>query len=134
MEKPTKKRVGRPRGRITPHRPVLSARVSQELYDEITKAAKASRRTISEELVWQAQIALEIGDAQKTLSDISHATEATLYAKMREAGWKVTHGAQGDYWAKEGAPPLQVRLDPSMQAAITEAVREALKSAKGDKR
>jgi hypothetical protein len=128
MRTTAKKPVGRPPGRIAPHKPVVSARVPQELYDAITKAARGSGRTISEELIWQAQIALTIGDAQKFLSDIEHATEKTLRSKMRQMGLEPVHDALGTYWLDGDLPPLKGRLDPEVKAAITEAVRDALKS------
>jgi hypothetical protein len=130
MGKTAKNRVGRPAGRTAPHRPVVSARVPQELYDAITNAAHGSGRTISEEMIWQAQIALQIGDAQKFLSDIAHTTEDTLRAKMRAAGLKPIRSALGTYWldGDDDMPPLKGRLDPEVKAAITDAVRDAFKS------
>ena len=126
----SKRRVGRPAGRKAPVRPVLSVRVPQELYDRIKIVASLSGRTVSEETVWQAQIALKIGDAQKTLSDIAHATQATLPAKMRQFGLKPVHAPFGTYWLEEGMPPLQHRLDSELTAAIVEAVKEAIKDNK----
>jgi hypothetical protein len=59
MKKAGKKRVGRPSGRVAPHRPVVGARVAQALYDEIKAAAAAAGRTMGEELVWRAEKAGE---------------------------------------------------------------------------
>jgi hypothetical protein len=126
----TKRPVGRPPGRIAEHRPVLAARVPQAFYDVVSKAARSSGRTISEELVFQAQLALNIGDAQKFLSEIDHVTKEMLPAKMRQFGLKPIHSAFGTYWKEEEMPPLKGRLDPEIKAAIIEAVREALKNEK----
>src|SRR5262245_21574606 len=55
----TKRRVGRPSGRRAAHRPVLGARVPAEDYAIIAKVAKASGRTMSEELVWRSRLSFE---------------------------------------------------------------------------
>jgi hypothetical protein len=53
------RQVGRPRGRVKPHRPVLGARVPEEFYARIKVSAAKSGRTLSEELIWRAQQGFE---------------------------------------------------------------------------
>jgi hypothetical protein len=50
---------------------------------------------------------------------------------MRHVRFTSIHSAFGDYWLKEGMPPLKGRIDPDLKPAIIEVVREALKN-KGD--
>jgi hypothetical protein len=71
MEKSKKKkRRGRPPGRKAPNRPVVGARVPEALYEELTQAAQASGRTISEELVWRTNQSLQWNEI---LSDLDRA-------------------------------------------------------------
>lgn len=55
MRSSAKKVRGRPRGRRTPHRPVLSVRVPAELYEKIQESARRAHRTVSEEAVWSIE-------------------------------------------------------------------------------
>jgi hypothetical protein len=50
-----KKKVGRPRGRVKPHRPPLSLRIPQELYDSIQAAAAQHKRSMNEEIIWRME-------------------------------------------------------------------------------
>src|SRR5262245_61465187 len=50
-----RKARGRPRGRVAPHRPVLTARVTEELHTQIFDSARKHGRTASEEVMWLAE-------------------------------------------------------------------------------
>jgi hypothetical protein len=52
---PAKKRIGRPPGRKAPRRPVLSARVPLDFYEDIKASAQRNGRTASEELIFLAR-------------------------------------------------------------------------------
>jgi hypothetical protein len=58
VKKIAKKKLGRPPGRKAPHRPVLAARVPQDIFAAIQAAAQAAGRNMSEQLVWYARQAL----------------------------------------------------------------------------
>jgi hypothetical protein len=79
-----KKRVGRPRGRVAPHRPVVGARVPQALYDEIKAAAAAAGRTMGEELVARAE---RDGQYGKVLGEIDQ-----WKAKLRDEQAQIQRG------------------------------------------
>jgi hypothetical protein len=74
MKKAVKRRVGRPAGRASPRRPVIATRVHQSVFDEITEAAAAAGRNVSEELIWRA-------------------VPSNLEAVLLSRNWKKVHGA-----------------------------------------
>jgi hypothetical protein len=103
MKQARKKRAGRPRGRVEPHRPVIGARVPQALYDEIKEAAAAAGRTMSEELVWRAERA---GEYFKALGEVDK-----WYAKQRDEQAQIARGnleivLMGLNWKKDRRAPF----------------------------
>ena len=116
MEK--KRKVGRPPGRKTPHRPVLGARVPADVYAKIAEAAKASGRNMSEELIWRGlqSFTLETEvlklkdqlleyqrvhkDAQTMLANAKRVTEAVVDKhwtdQLRLHGYHFVRGARPD--------------------------------------
>ena len=109
MKQARKKRAGRPRGRVAPHRPVIGARVPQALYDEIKTAAAVAGRTMSEELVWRAERA---GEYFKALGEFDK-----WNAKPRDEQAQIARGnlevvLMGLNWKKEPrSPPRETKLD-----------------------
>ena len=120
MRTSAKKARGRPRGRTTPHRPVLSVRVPEELYEKIQKSARANGRTVSEEAVWRASLSYEweaahgtahamLAEAKKVASETG---KAALERKLREAGYTRVRDTNGrSMWIEAGAQPLQLFND-----------------------
>lgn len=135
MKQARKKRVGRPRGRVAPHRPVVGARVPQALYDEIKAAAAAAGRTMGEELVWRAEKA---GEWSKAFGELEK-----WYARQREEQAEIARGnfkivAMGRNWkwvrnAPFGSPnwisednhsyPQSGFVDPAPEAEEAEAAQ-----------
>jgi hypothetical protein len=85
MKKRTKKRVGRPRGRRAPHRPTLSTRVPQELYDSIKEAAREANRTMGQEVVRRVQesFGTAVGHSEaRAVSEIKRTVDR-VFAKLK---------------------------------------------------
>ena len=103
MKKAGKKRAGRPRGRVAPHRPVIGARVRQELYDEIKAAAHAAGRTMSEELVWRAERA---GEYIKALGEVDewNAKQRNQQAEIARGNLEIV--LMGLNWKKDRTAPF----------------------------
>src|SRR5262245_28875076 len=84
-----KKTRGRPRGRTAPHRPVLSVRVPQELYEKVRASARASGRTVSEEAVWRTTQSYEweaaFGTARAVLAEAQRTADTSLEAFLEQA-------------------------------------------------
>jgi hypothetical protein len=96
-----KKRLGRPPGRKAPHRPVLSQRVPQELYDVIKTAAGKAGRTMGEEMVWRVERSFEW---EKTLGDASALDPSVLEELLARAAAKGVQLALGNVTLRgEGA-------------------------------
>jgi hypothetical protein len=108
MAKSTKKRLGRPPGRKAPHRPVLStsARVSEELYAEVTQAAQKAGRTISEEVVWRTGNSFEWekahGDIRALMAQAERVAAEDLPARLRATGYQCVRGVGGAAWFEPG--------------------------------
>jgi hypothetical protein len=88
MRTSTKKARGRPRGRTKPHRPVLSARVPMESYARIQTSARTHGRTVSEEIIWLAELGLNcnaaLDDANAIREKAFSEANAILAAAERE--------------------------------------------------
>jgi hypothetical protein len=112
MAKSVKKRVGRPRGRKAPHRPVLSVRVPAEFYAEVTQAAQQSGRTISEEVIARARHSFEwektFGDARKLMADARRVMAGELRQAMIGAGYTPVVSSSGVLWAEPGSEVSEV--------------------------
>jgi hypothetical protein len=121
MAKPAKKRIGRPPGRTAPHRPVVSARVPQADYDEIVAAARASKRTMAEEVFWRVRKSFEDEkaqiDARAVMARAREIVAQELKAAMRQAGYQRVRGPGGEAWFPPGVNPntwLVDSLDPGV--------------------
>jgi hypothetical protein len=128
MTKLAKKRIGRPPGRTAPHRPVVSARVPQELYDLITRTARASQRTMAEEVFWRVQKSYEDEAAQadarailKRANEVAaEGIKASLEAAMRQAGYTQVRGADGSAWFEPGVNHRTWLVDSLPHDAVEE--------------
>jgi hypothetical protein len=97
-----KKRIGRPPGRKAPHRPVVSARVPEALYQQLKEAAAAGGRTLGEELVWRADRAGEwtaaFGELEawqaKNRDQIAEFLRGNVENAMLANNWKRVPGAR----------------------------------------
>lgn len=87
MRSLAKGQAGRPR---TKHRPVLSARVPAEFLARIRASARKHGRNASEELMWLAELGLNLNepleDAQRIRNRAFSEASAILAAAEREAG------------------------------------------------
>jgi hypothetical protein len=153
VKKSGKKRVGRPPGRKAPRRPVLSARVPEDFYEEIKAAAQRSGRTMSEEIVWRARQTIHIqvvpanhyydadgrlvpypSDPNEPINSphlqrlLDDSRVGNIREVMRAEGFTQIHDLLGNYWAEPGvaAAPLKEMLAREIKAALKETVREVL--------
>lgn len=143
MRTSAKKARGRPRGRTAPHRPVLSVRVPEELYEKVQKSARASGRTVSEEAVWRAQQSYEWeaahGTAGAMLAEAKKVAAATVKAelerKLREHGYTKVRDTNGrSMWVESGAEPLQLFNDDTralLQEMFNHAAERAIQKLTG---
>jgi hypothetical protein len=130
MAKLAKKRIGRPPGRTMPFRPVVSARVPQTLYDQLTRTARASRRTMAEEVFWRVQKSYEDEAAQadarailiKANEAAAQVTKATLQAEMRKVSYTPVRAARGTAWFEPGVNPSTWLIDSLPQELLEELV------------
>jgi hypothetical protein len=121
MRTSAKKARGRPRGRKAPHRPVLSVRVPEELYEKVQVSARASGRTFSEESVWSIQQRYEWESAFEAtramlaetrrqcasmLAETRRAADASLKVPLeqtlRERGYTKVAAIEGVVWFEPG--------------------------------
>ena len=142
MAKLAKKRIGRPPGRTVPFKPVVSARVPQAHYDEITAAARASGRTMAEEVFWRVRKSFEDekaqADARAILAKANEITKQNLQAAMRQAGYTQVRGVNGSAWFEPGVASIkwiadslpQELLEELMVRAVTRGVKLALEGEK----
>jgi hypothetical protein len=114
--------------------PVIAGRVPESLHRQIKQAAKASGRSISDELAWLAASAVEwqraFGDTRKLLADAQRSIGGQLRQAMRDAGFTHYSGPDGSYWMEPGSQPMQLALGPELKAAIADAVKQAITEAK----
>ena len=129
MKKSAKKRVGRPHGRKAPHRPVVSARVPQELYEKIKHEAASNGRTAGEELVYRAaQIYLwreRFEEAQDMVTRARHVTEAELEITLDRYGWLWVDGTGGRAWFPPGVEPNRWLADNTPHKVLEELLERA---------
>jgi uncharacterized protein (DUF1778 family) len=135
QEVAVKRRVGRPPGRKTPHRPTLttSARVSAEIYERFVKAAQASGRTLSAEVIqracegleWektrqdaQAMLAKAGQDARAIIANAEFVTEKTskteLVKELQRRGYRYVRGVNGAAWFDRGVDSITWIADPAL--------------------
>src|SRR5262245_10645662 len=127
-------------GRLAPHRPVLSFRVSQELYDRVRQAAEVAlaHRSISEEAEHRLAQAFELADALKSAHEVKQGaaeearkilaaansiTPKLLEAELRRQGWKKVTGANGEAWFPRDVDSIQwiqATVDPETQTVLQE--------------
>jgi hypothetical protein len=144
--KQVRKRVGRPAEPKAPHRPVLAARVPAEDYATITAAAKASGRTVSEELIWRARQSfaweLQVLDLQSRLLEWerAHKDTTTMQAnakrvvaettdkhwedQLRLHGYHKVHGETAHAWFPPGVDSITWIYENSTGRKILDAERE----------
>ncbi len=134
MRKVAKKRVGRPPGRKAPHRPVLSARMPQELYERVKTEAQAGGRTAGEELVLRASQHYEwqqrFGEARAVLAEAQRIKASNLRTAASEGGWQRVRGTSGIAWFEPGVDPNRWIADAaSSQPVFEELLERALSRA-----
>lgn len=144
MTKLTKKRIGRPPGRTMPFKPVVSARVPQADYDEVVAAARASGRTMAEEVFWRVRKSFEDETAQADARTIlarakeaaAQITQNKLQETMRKAGYTQVRGADGKAaWFEPSVDSIAWIFDNnSSRDLIEELVKRAIKAARGEQR
>lgn len=78
-----RKRVGRPR--VPQRRPVLAARVPEEFFARIQASARTHGRNASEELMWLAEIGLNLETAQVDAAAIREKAYAEANAILAAA-------------------------------------------------
>ena len=137
MTKPAKKRIGRPPGRTMPFKPVVSARVPQAHYDEITAAARASGRTMAEEVFWRVRKSFEDEKAQadarailaKANETAVQVVKQSLQAEMRKAGYTQVRGINGAAWFEPGVDSIAWIFDSLPQDLLDELLKRAGRAA-----
>ena len=122
-KKPAKpRRLGRPKlptESRAPHRPVLTMRVSAEVYAQTVEAARAANRKITEEaghrlehsFVWEQAF----GEAEKVLDEATRIKAEdkakSLADRLRLAGYIHVTGPDADVWFNLGVHPFRWVLD-----------------------
>jgi hypothetical protein len=133
-----KKRVGRPPGRIAPHRPVLSAsaRISQELYDALRESARINARSISEEVAKRVELSFvwerAHRDADAMLADVKRVAregkKVALAKELREQGHTYVRGMNGGAWFDPGVDAIKwifFNVDPESRVVLQEMLDQA---------
>jgi uncharacterized protein (DUF1778 family) len=126
-KKPAKpRRLGRPKlpqESRAPHRPVLTMRVSQEVYARTVEAARQANRKITEEAGYRLEQSFiweqAFGEAEKVLDEATRIKaedqRKTFEDRLRLAGYiHVTGhvaGGDGDVWFNPGANPIKWIVD-----------------------
>ena len=110
--------------RKAPVRPVLSFRVSQELYNRVRESAEAAPtyRSISEEAEWRLD---QSYDWERAVGSVSEAEEKArkilreatdvatnvagklMEAELRRQGWKKVIGVNGEAWFSPGVKAIE---------------------------
>src|SRR5262249_28275751 len=138
-----KRRIGRPPGRTMPFKPVVSARVPQAHYDELVAAARASERTMAEEVFWRVRKSFEDEKAQVDARAIltranetaAQVTKQKLQAAMREEGYRQVRGINGSAWFEPGVDAIAWIFDNNdSRDLIEELVKRAIKAAREEER
>jgi hypothetical protein len=127
-----KRTVGRPRGGKAPHQPVLStsARVPAEIYEKFVKAAEASGRTLSAEVIQRACQSFEWEAAHKTIEAMrakaEHVTEETtkraLENELQRRDYRRVRGVNGAAWFEPGVDSINWIADPNLLEKLLERV------------
>jgi hypothetical protein len=123
----------------------VSARVPQELYDQITSTARASQRTMAEEIFWRVRRSYEDEAAQadarailaKANETAAQVTKQNLQTEMRKAGYTQVRGVNGSAWFEPGVASIQWIADSLPQDLLEElfdraAERGAKRALEGD--
>jgi hypothetical protein len=90
MAETEKRKVGRPRRYAPGKRPTLTFRVQEPLHRELTKAAKAAKRSISEE------IEQRLSEYSARKAELERALDAARIQAIRQAGFNIVREAGGD--------------------------------------
>jgi len=139
LKEKTLRRPGRP-GRPTtppesraPFRPVLTQRVSMELYERVAEAARRSNRKLGEEAAHRVEQSFEweksFGDARKLLADtkkvIAEEERGDLEDQMRQAGFTCVHGIGGEAWFPPEVSSVAWIFDNSNRHVLEELLERA---------
>jgi hypothetical protein len=115
----------------------VSARVPQELYDRITSTARASQRTMAEEIFWRVRRSYEDEAAQadarailaKANETAAQVTKQSLQAAMRQAGYTQVRGINGAAWFEPGVASIQWIADSLGEELLARAEARGIKLA-----
>jgi hypothetical protein len=122
-KKPAKpRRLGRPKlpqESRAPHRPVLTMRVSAEVYAQTVDAARQANRKITEEAGYRLEQSFAweqaFGEAEKVLDEATRIKAEdkakSLEDRLRLAGYIHVTGAHADVWLNPGVNPVKWILD-----------------------
>ena len=124
--KPVKASRRRPKlasERRAPNRPVITHRVSQEVYDLTFAAAERANRKLTEE----AGIRLEQSFVwERQWQKLQESAKKDLEARLREAGYKYIHGATGGgAWFPPEVDSVAWIFDNSNRAVLEELLERA---------
>lgn len=110
-------------------RPVLQFRVHQDTYDDIGKAAKKLKLTISEEAARRldryAEYEKAMGDVKQWLAESRQTVAKGQEAALRDWGYRRIQLDQGAIWAEPGMEMGRMNLSIDA-AAIVEAMEPEL--------
>jgi hypothetical protein len=107
--------------------PVIAVRVPASLHQRITRAAKRSGRTMSDEMAHLLALGFEMQDAfgdrlqiiREANAQAAQIQRSALEAALRRANWRRLGGTP--YWLPpeaHGLPPNPQWLDPSADEAV----------------
>jgi hypothetical protein len=114
------------RERRAPYRPVITHRVSQEIYDLTFQAAKRANRKLTEEAGFRLEQSFVWEQAHVEAQMLAESAKRDLETRLKEAGYKYVRGAAGGgAWFPPGVDPVTWIFDNSNRDLIEELMRRA---------
>ena len=136
-------RPSKPKGR----NPVIAGRVPEPLHQQIKQAARASGRSMSEEMAWRVERSFEwekqFGEIKKTLDEHEAQLKKSMQdheamldrgaeAYLRSKGFSPVQDRDGKIWVGPGMPQEKyIALNPELEKVIERVVIQTLQKVKG---
>jgi hypothetical protein len=147
VKKSVKRPVGRPPGRKAPRRPVLSARVPEDVYEQVKASAQAAGRTMSEEIIWRARQTYAVNTINILSVPSGHfirpdgqvlpdppdeqpgakLTPSELWAELRAHRYTQLAEFQGAFWLAPGMLPASMTGRDALALMLTSIVKAAIR-------
>jgi hypothetical protein len=144
----TKKAPRKRKSEYAPPRPVLSVRIDEFAFEDISREAAARNTTVTDEvyrrlLFYQArklkhaQLAAR-EKAVQTEEEVQQAEVERFEAALERRGYRRISGSSGTAWAEPGAKNISIPsnsvLHPDLEAAIVAAIERGIAKALKDRK